>query len=88
MKIGRATQLLFRWEEISAAVPEGSEDRERQRRAIETAVAENWAARSCAGAWPARPKGMREERDKARALMRQRYGSAWASPPPDDGETQ
>ncbi len=48
-----------------------------------------WAS-SCAGAWPARPQGMRAERDKALALMRQRHGQdwAWASQPPDDEEAQ
>ncbi len=40
MKIGRAVQLLVRWEEISATVPEGSLDRERERRAIEAMVGE------------------------------------------------
>ncbi len=40
MKIGRAFQLLVRWPEISAAVPEGSEDLERERREVEATVAD------------------------------------------------
>ncbi len=213
MKIGRAFQLLLHWEELSAAVPEGSEDRERERRAVEKMVGETLAlqdrlaqetrplllrlhqfmsdypecewppisgdgvqrectlelaprpagpclecveevgsgpigwigdpepgplcdrclaeaspelaailgllsflrqltetdleddpqakfglmeallmltrsyAQSCAGAWPSRPKGMREKRDEALAMMRQRRGKDWASPPPDEGDT-
>ncbi len=213
MKIGRAIQLLASWQEVSAAVPGGSEDRERERRALETMVAETLAlqdrlarearplllrlhqvmndypgfdwppisgegverectlelaprpvgpclecveevgsgpigwigdpepgplcdrclaeaspelaailgllsflrqlieadleddpqaqfglmealmlltqsyAQSCAGAWPSRPKGMRERRDDALAMMRQRRGKAWASRPPDEGGT-
>ncbi len=45
-------------------------------------------ARSRAGAWPARPKGMREARDSGLELMRQRHGRDWANGPPDDGRTQ
>ncbi len=212
MKIDRTLQLLFRWEEISAAVPEGSEDRERERRAIETMVGETWVlqdrsargsveilrqlralmeempdgdwpaisgdgvqrrctlelaptaagpclecvekvgsgpvgwigepepgplcdrclaqaspelaavlglvsffrqladadledspeaeagllesllimtqvyARSCAGAWPSRPIGLRAAREQALELMRQRHGEDWANLQPDDGE--
>ncbi len=41
-------------------------------------------ARSCAGAWPSRPKGMREARDTGLERMRQRHGRGWAKPPPDD----
>ncbi|MCP3963850.1 MAG: hypothetical protein GY719_38935 [bacterium] len=212
MKIGRALQLLVNWEEVSAAVPEGSEDRERERRALETMVGETLAlqdrlaresrplllrlhqfmndypecewppisgdgvqrectielapmsvgpclecaeevgsgpigwigdpqpgplcdrclaeaspelaailgllsflrqvtdvdqaddpqatsglmeamlmltrsyAQSCAGAWPSRPKGMREMRDQALAMARKRHGKGWALRPPDGGE--
>ena len=43
MKVSKSMQLVVRWQEISASVPEGPPERERERRAIDVMVGETGA---------------------------------------------